>query len=217
MDLNLADLDISEISPAQALTPPPPLRLSVQRLRAAHHKIARLLAAGTKQTEIATLCAVTPATVQNLSKDPAFQSLVQFYAEREDARFDDVRGKLKDLSYDAVAELHDRVVGAPDELSDKALLDIAQLGLDRTGHGPSSNVNVSSLKLSPEDLALIKGQAPKEKVINAEVLRERAIKEEAPDETAHDQSAAKARNAGRDGRVAEAAAEAEIAADGPSV
>src|SRR5690606_17304238 len=55
------------------------------------------------------------------------------------------------LGLDALEELHQRLEEAPEKLSNKELMDLAQLGFDRAGYGPKST-QVNEFKFSTDGL-----------------------------------------------------------------
>lgn len=124
----------------------PPLK----RLGDRHHALARCLASGMSERDAAIACGYVQSRVSVLKSDPAFQELLAFYREDTDRAYRDMHERLAGLSRDAVDELHSRLeedmVAEEKKISVGHLLEIAKMGADRTGHGPSSsqtvNVNV---------------------------------------------------------------------------
>lgn len=119
----------------------------IERLRDRHHAMARLIAEGRKIGEVAAITGMTISRLSILQGDPTFAELVEFYRKDVSAAYAELHDHLAGISLDAVVTLRERLEDDPDELSTKDLLAIAQLGADRTGHGPQSsqvvNVNVN--------------------------------------------------------------------------
>lgn len=112
----------------------------IVQLRERHHALARLIAEGKKPGEAAILCRYSQSRMSVLLADPAFRELVAHYAELVNEEFVDFQGKLAELALDAALILQSRMEDKPDELSDALVLQIIQVGADRTGHGPSQKV-----------------------------------------------------------------------------
>jgi hypothetical protein len=129
-----ADLALLEIRPA-----------TVHRhveLKDRHHSVARLLAAGHKPWEV---CAITGYSASHLSivqDNPAFQELLAFYRQHEDAQSADIAQRVKDAAATAVAKLAERL--ELDEAIEFGELNKAARDLlDRAGHGPKSTRDVN--------------------------------------------------------------------------
>lgn len=128
--------------------PRPPTRL--KQLRDNHHRIARAVASGLKNWEVAEACGISVGRVDSLRKDPSFLELVAHYRGMladEWASADPVVGYLRSNAAKAQAMLSDKLDEAAEKgefLPTRDLLGIAELGLDRTGYGKvNKNVNVN--------------------------------------------------------------------------
>lgn len=125
-------------------TKPPSL---VKRLSERHHGLARALAGGMTCAQAAAMTGYASSRVSILQGDPAFQELVEFYRREVDAKFVEVHELLAGVTTDALLELRERLEETPEKFKVNELLNIAQMGADRTGNGPTSkqevNVNVN--------------------------------------------------------------------------
>jgi hypothetical protein len=115
----------------------------IVHIRERHHALARLIAEGKKPGEAAILCRYTQSRMSVLLGDPAFQELVAHYRSVVNVEFVDFQKKLADLALDAASILQDRMEEKPEDLSDALLLQVVQVGADRTGHGPSQKTEVN--------------------------------------------------------------------------
>lgn len=116
---------------------------TIKEFRERHHALARLIAEGKKPGEAAILMRYTQSRMSVLLSDPAFQELVAHYRELVNEKFVDFQAKLAELALDAAHILQARMEDKPDDLSDALVLQIIQVGADRTGHGPSSKSEVN--------------------------------------------------------------------------
>jgi hypothetical protein len=115
----------------------------IVELRERHHALARLIAEGRKPGEAAVLCRYSQSRMSVLLADPAFQELVRHYTEMVNEEFVDFQAKLSELALDAAHILQSRMEDRPDDLSDALVLQIVQVGADRTGHGPTQKTDVN--------------------------------------------------------------------------
>lgn len=114
----------------------------IKKIREKHHSIARLIASGLSQTMAAQLTGYTAGYVGVLLGAPAMQELVSLYRSNYAASADLIGEKLRTVAMDAVDELAHRLEESPESIDEHALLGMAKLGLDRSGHGPTSHVNL---------------------------------------------------------------------------
>lgn len=124
---------------------------SIQTLRDTHHRIARAVAAGLRNAEVAEMTGYSITRISILRQDPAFIELVAHYRGLITAEYvreaDPVIGFLKDNALKAAAMLSDKLDHAMEQnefLPTRDLLGIAELGFDRTGYGKvNKNVNIN--------------------------------------------------------------------------
>lgn len=131
----------------------------IKRLRATHHRLAQLLAAGNDYQTCSLLTGYDPGRISVLSSDPTFSDLVAFYQAESRQQNLDVVSVLLDTAVDALSEFRERLHETPEAIAPKDLLSAAKLGLDRSGFGPSStSLNVTAT-LSDERLAQLHAKA----------------------------------------------------------
>ncbi len=124
---------------------------TVKRLRDSHHSIARMMAQGLRNVDIAAITGYSQSRLSILRADPAFEELIAFYSKNaeaiKDAAFAGAQEKLAAVNHDAIEELHERLIDTPETINHDQLLDIVKATSDRTGNGPQSksttvNVNI---------------------------------------------------------------------------
>ena len=165
-ELEAGDLEVL----ARERKPAPKQRLA--RVREVHHNAARLLAAGWRSVDVALATGLDPTRIRQLKGDPAFQELVEFYTNREDQRFVEVRERLKSVGLVATEELLQRLLDDPEQFTVNALVETVKATLDRAGHGPVSKKESVELKLTGEELARMKAEAQVGEVIDVETAME---------------------------------------------
>lgn len=141
-ELELEDVVASSAETLGSQTPP------LARLRDTHHNIARLLAQGLKAVEVAAITGFSQSRISLLRKDPAFKELLAFYRDSAATEFADAQKRLAMLAMDATAELHERLLENPADLRTTELMEIAKMAHDRSGNGPTSNVNNKTLTVT---------------------------------------------------------------------
>lgn len=168
---------IRELGPGdlpKLLCPPESQPATVKTIRAAHHHLARALAKGASIIEASAITGYTPARIQQLRKAPAFIELEAYYAEQVEAAGAEVLERIKVLSISAVEELQDRLETAPENFRNDDLTKLATAMLDRTGHGPTTKVESTSVVLDAAALFQLKQRAAsraKGTVIDAQSYR----------------------------------------------
>ena len=142
---------------------------SVQRMRASHHKVARLVAYGLTHVEVAALTGYTRERVNQLVGSPAMRELIDLYmdrvAEREAEQLDAYL-ELKTQNMIA-AERHIADAFAEADENDalipiRTALAISADGADRLGYGKrQTNVNINAdLGAALERAIARSGKAP---------------------------------------------------------
>jgi hypothetical protein len=133
---------------AHLLEKRPPVLL--QSLRDNHHRVARAVASGMANAEVAATCGVSVNRVSMLKADPAFSDLVAHYRAvitAEWASQDTVIEFMRTNALKAQAMLSDKLDDAAERnefLPTRDLVAISELGFDRTGYGKvNKNINVN--------------------------------------------------------------------------
>jgi len=144
---NLRELKRADLAVLAAPRPPNAL----QQLRDNHHRVARALASGMSNTDVALTCGISINRVSMLKSDPAVKELIAHYRSMLTAEWlkeaDPVIDFLRSNSLKAAAMLSDKLDAAAEAdefLPTRDLLGIAELGFDRTGYGKvNKNLNVN--------------------------------------------------------------------------
>lgn len=132
----------------------------LQRITDRHHALAKMLAAGMSEGEAAAFTGLTPARVSVLKASPAFKELLAIYRDAADAQYAELHAQLAGMSKDSIVELRNRLEDEPEKISIGQLLEMAKIGADRSGFGPSVkqeqtiNVNLSARLESARKRAL---------------------------------------------------------------
>lgn len=132
---------------------------AVLKLRHSHHALARLIAEGKENVEAAAITGYTPGRVSILKADPAFQELVAYYKNQVEELFIDFHERLRNLGFDSIEELSDRLENDPKSFRNNEIMELVKLASDRTGHGPSARVQHTHTHFSDEVLDRLKAEA----------------------------------------------------------
>lgn len=116
---------------------------ALKRISDRHHALARAIASGMPDYEAAAVTGYDISRISILKSDPAFEELLSFYRAEKDRAFRSVQDKLAGIASDALDELQTRVEDTPEKLSVNQLMQLVQLGADRSGNGPSSTTNTN--------------------------------------------------------------------------
>lgn len=126
------------------------------KLRDTHHKAAKLMADGRTIAYISLKTGYSPATLYTLRADPAFQELLEFYKTQKQEAYIDTHERLASLAQESIGELRDRLADNPDDVKTAELMEMAKLGLDRSGFGPTSTQHTVNASISASDLLQLK-------------------------------------------------------------
>ena len=132
------------------LAKPRPVQ-TLQTLRDSHHRIARAVAAGLRNYEVAALCGISVNRVSQLLKDPAFMELVAHYRGLVTAEYVRSVDSFMEVAtanmLKAAVMLSDKLDDALDKgefLPTRDLIAIHDTGADRFGYGKmQKNLNVN--------------------------------------------------------------------------
>jgi hypothetical protein len=149
--------DLQELAEGGNSAPIP----TVKELHASHHKLAQTLAKGAKPQEASAITGYSTGRIHQLQADPQFQELLKYYEGLDAKEWVDfqtvIRERLASLSLDTIEATHRRLLDKPDSFSAKELAAVAELGLDRIGHGKTSTHQVDhTLRVDEEQLARIR-------------------------------------------------------------
>ena len=152
-ELSLGDLKIYEkLGPCE-----PP---TVDKVALRHHRIADLLASGRTIRETAYLCGLHPQTIVHLSRNAAFQDLVEA-ARRELVDTDKIlAGQLQELAVDGLAALQEAV--REKEITGDTLRKVTEGALDRVGLGPTKRIEKRSLHVNIDTIRRVRETVQKE-------------------------------------------------------
>lgn len=134
----------------------------LENLKEAHHKLAMLLAQGVRTGEAAMLTGYSISRICALRKDPAFMESMAYWSSRKEDAFDMTNRKLADVAGGGLSELQKRLSENPAAFRVSELVKVATMGLDRTGHGPTTNVKTLSVALTGDEILKLKEDARKQ-------------------------------------------------------
>lgn len=140
-DREIGPDDLLLLHSVMRLAPDP--KAALAKIKDAHHTLAQLLASGKSPVEVSAITGYSPSRIYTLQADPAFKELLVHYTDQHVASVADIQGQVRHLALAAKQVLMDRLEDEPEAFSNKDLKDILTAGLDRTGHGPTSNHNIN--------------------------------------------------------------------------
>jgi len=152
-DIVASDIEAMDSArPLEQVTP-------VQQLRHQHHLLARLLAEGKQITEAACITGYSIAYVSRLkTQDRAFRDLIDYYRSQVAEVFVDVHQRLAGLGLNTVEELQERLAEKPESFSNRELMELGELCMDRSGNGPTSTQRSVVQILTTEDIERLKNE-----------------------------------------------------------
>ena len=140
-DRDIGPDDLVLLANVMRISPDP--KAALAKIKDSHHTLAQLLAQGKSPVEVSAITGYSPGRIYTLQADPAFKELLVHYTEVHVAATADIQGQVRHLALAAKQVLMDRLEDEPETFSNKDLKDILTAGLDRTGHGPTSNHNIN--------------------------------------------------------------------------
>lgn len=129
---------------------------AVERLRPRHHEIARLMASGLKDTEIAGVLDVSLPHLHRLRRSPAFQHLLAYYMAQRDREALTIRDRIEQASSLALERVQERLEDEDNPVPLNHLKDITFGLLDRAGFNPTNKIASVSATLTANDLQQLK-------------------------------------------------------------
>ncbi len=151
------ELTLDEIcSPVGPSAPTSASSPTLISLKSSHHNVARLLAEGRPQVEVALMTGYNPTYISRLvTSDLAFQGLMRYYTDVAEVKLVDSLARMKSVGIDALEELQARLANDPSQFSIQQLAEIAELMLLRPaiagikagsvgpGGGGSASISIS--------------------------------------------------------------------------
>lgn len=161
-ELNGSDMEMLLSPPEHGVKTP-----LLTKLRNSHHMLARLLAEGRKAQECSAITGYSPSRISILQRDPAFKDLVSYYAAQAREVYLNVHERLAALGMSTVEELQERLETDPEAFSNRELMELAEMALDRSLTKPKENalvgqappVAISINFVEPEKGPVIEGNA----------------------------------------------------------
>lgn len=137
--IGVAELTQADLQAFAAADMPAHVHKPLERLRARHHALAKLIATGgLTDTQVCIIAGFSTSRLSLLRNDQSFKELVEFYKDEVAAEYRTYHAQLAGVAEEATAELHRRLEEAPESIGSSLLLDIVTKTADRIGHGPSS-------------------------------------------------------------------------------
>lgn len=144
---------VAQVGKAQVGIDATPKLLSI---RATHHQLAKLLAQGYKDIDVAKITGYSPSRISILKRDPSFREIVSHYANVVEQAFTDTVGKMKDVTDTALAILDERLTDDEASFTNGMLLEVATKLGDRAGFAPVQKTISATIPLDHGTLAGIK-------------------------------------------------------------
>ena len=129
---------------------------AVERLKPRHHEIARLMASGQKEVEIAALMTVSLPHLHRLKRSPAFQHLLAYYMAERDGTTLTMRDRLEHAASLGLDRIQERLEDEENPIPVNQLKDIAFGLLDRAGFNPTTKIAAVSATISPAEMEKLK-------------------------------------------------------------
>lgn len=136
----------------------------LKRLTERHHALARVIAAGTPNAQAAIITGYTRETIVMLKDDPSFQELIDFYSQELNTEYLGMHAQMAGLGADAIQELRRRVEEDPEGMGAGFLLDLVTKLADRTGYGPTTKTESTSVNVSIDLSARMKAARERARV-----------------------------------------------------
>lgn len=102
---------------------------TVREMRAAHHRLAELVAKGTPGVEISAITGYSQAYISSLGRSPAFAELVEYYSVQNQQIYVDALERLKTLGLTSIEELQRRLDENPEKPSLRELMELVEMSV----------------------------------------------------------------------------------------
>lgn len=110
---------------------------NMSKIREKWHNVARLVSKGMTHRLVASITGYDPNYLSVLLNNPAMQELVEMYRIQAGSAAEVITEKLRTVGGKALEKLAEKIDA--DGLNANELIQASKLGLDRSGHGPSSS------------------------------------------------------------------------------
>ena len=156
----------------------------LKSIRQSHHLVAKQIALGMRNMDIAASTGYAPGTITSLKQDPTFKALIKYYRKHANVNFGLLTKQLALLSRDTLQILRERMESNPDEIKISELLDILKVSSQGSGeiaatkheHTVSGSISNATelINAVKEEVNHAKGRTPQElsKVPDAELVEE---------------------------------------------
>lgn len=114
----------------------------LKKIREKHHHVARLVADGLTQRLVSQICGYSETYISILLNNPSMQELIELYRIQNGKATQLAVEKMKTVGLKALEKLDEKLDA--DSLSNQELIAAAKLGLDRSGHGPTSTQKIAA-------------------------------------------------------------------------
>ncbi len=121
--------------------------MDLKAVRASHHRIAQLFAAGMSDADVARTTNYGTARITVLRQSPAVVNLIQHYIHSAEDAFPNFTEVAVQLKLDMLHLLQERLDETPEKFQVGHLIEGVKALADRTGHAPvnkSVNLNVAA-------------------------------------------------------------------------
>lgn len=132
--------DLKMLAVREATPDDAPVKL-VKRLSTRHHALARALAEGMENWRAAAFTGYDEVYVSIMKADPTFQNLVQHYTDLKEQELVANARLVNGVAHDALMLIQDKMENEPEKVTMSQAIEVAKLGLDRSGVGPSTSVD----------------------------------------------------------------------------
>lgn len=147
----------------------------LKTLRRSHHRVARLIALGYRDGEVARLTGYSIGRIGSLKASPAIQELIAQYDKKAEVdwldKVDHIHEEMTEIKLRGLNLISERLEAAEDDeaptpIALKDLVNLVGEMADRTGHGKHSSKTVENLNFAEMMKQLARGSG-KSNVIDA--------------------------------------------------
>lgn len=148
----------------------------VKAIRRQHHRVARLIALGYRDQDVARLTGYTPSRITSLKADPSVQELIATFDKQVEADFDSkidhIHEEMCEIKLRSLNLISDRLEAAEEGEAPIALKDLLAVTTemaDRTGHGKHTTVRNENVNFA-EMMKQLARSSGRSNVIDAKAI-----------------------------------------------